>query len=266
MRISKGGIMLRQRDRFERSDVPKPGAFRNTIAAAVLALCAVACLLLWNVCWRKANQMNNLNNGELYDALYDQLSPTEPSAGRVWSDATFSNVQIFIVDDVNAEHPQLLGEQIFVRNTDTNECTIVDLPVNMKVWLSEGVSSLPVQFEEGGAVQALPPLTNATNVHVSHVIVATDRIWDQLARFKGPTIRALFSRQTNDFGTIASDFSTGELIKFGEMLQEIGFENINHMDAPYWDDVLADGTEVSVVDWQELPTQLGIFEWPPTEE
>ncbi|MDO5120225.1 MAG: hypothetical protein Q4D48_09075 [Coriobacteriales bacterium] len=257
--------MLRQRDRFERSDVPTPSAFRNTIAAAILALCAVACLLLWNVCWRKANQMNNLNSDELFDALYDQLSPTEPSAGRKWSDASFSNVQLFIVDDVNAEKPQLLGAQIFVRNTDTNECTIVNLPLNAKVWLSEGVSSLPVQFEQGGAAQALPPLTNATNVHVSHVIVATDRIWDQLARFKGPSAKALFTSQTNDFATIASDYSTGQLIKFGEMLQEIGFDNINHIDAPYWDDTLADGTAVSVIDWQELPTQLGIFEWPPAE-
>jgi hypothetical protein len=253
--------MLMQRERFERSDVPKPSAMRNIMAAVILVVCGVLCLVLWNVCWHKANQMNGLNDGELYDALYDQLSPTEPSAGRKWTDSNFSNVQLFIVDDVNAEHPQLQAVQIFVRNTDTNEATIVNVPVNAKVWLSDGVSSLPVQFEQGGAAQALPPLTNATNVHVSHVIVATDRIWDQLVTFEGPTIKALLSNQTNEFATIASDYGTGKLIAFGNLVRDIGLENINHIDAPYWNDTLADGTEVSVVDWQELPTQLGIFEW-----
>lgn len=254
--------MPMQRERFERIDVPKPSAMRNIIAAITLVICGVICLVLWNVCWHKANQMNGLNSSELYDALYDQLSPTEPSGGRVWSDANFSNVQLFIVDDIHAEHPQLQDVQIFVRNTDTNAATIVHVPVNAKVWLTDGLSSLPVQFEEGGAAQALPPLTNATNVHVSHVIVATDRIWDQLMTFEGPTIKALLSSQTNDFATISSDFTTGKLIEFGKLVQGIGLENITHIDAPYWDETLADGTAVCVVDWQELPTQLGIFEWP----
>jgi hypothetical protein len=94
------------------------------------------------------------------------------------------------------------------------------------------------------------------------VIVATDRIWDQLMTFEGPTIKALLSSQTNDFATISSDFTTGKLIEFGKLVQGIGLENITHIDAPYWDETLADGTAVCVVDWQELPTQLGIFEWP----
>ena len=254
--------MPMQRERFERIDVPKPSAMRNVFAAITLVVCGVICLVLWNVCWHKANQMNGLNSSELYDALYDQLSPTEPSGGRVWSDANFSNVQLFIVDDIHAEHPQLQDVQIFVRNTDTNAATIVHVPVNAKVWLTDGLSSLPVQFEEGGAAQALPPLTNATNVHVSHVIVATDRIWDQLMTFEGPTLKALLSSQTNDFATISSDFSTGKLIEFGKLVQGIGLENIAHVDAQEWDEPLADGTAVCVVDWQELPTQLGIFEWP----
>jgi len=254
--------LMRQRERFERIDVPTPSAFRNMVAAGVLVGVLLSCLLLWSLLWRKANQMNWLNDDTLYDALYDQLSPTEPNGGRVWSDSNFSNVQLFIVDDIHAENPQLQAVQIFVRNVDTNEMTIVDVPVNAKVWLSEGVSYLPAQFELGGAAVALPPLTNATNVHVSHVIVATDRIWDQLSSFEGPTTKALLSSQTRDFYTINSDFSTGELIKFGEMIQEVGVENIAHIEAPYWEDTLADGTEVSVVDWQELPTVLGIFTYP----
>lgn len=257
--------MFGRRERFERVDVPTPSPLRNMIAIGVIAVCAIVCFVLWRVSWHKANQMNGLNDSALYEALYDQLSPTEPTGGREWSDKDFTNCQFFIVDDVHAEKPQLLGLQILVRNLTDGTATIVDVPVNAKVWLTEGVSYVPAQFDEGGAAQALPPLTNATNVHVSHVIVATDKIWDQLASFEGPTLKALFSKQTDDFATISSDYTTGELVKLGETLQEIGFENIQHIEAPYWTDTLADGTEVTVVDWQELPTVVGIFEYPQEE-
>lgn len=232
------------------------------MAVVTLAIVGLVLIITLSISWHKANQLNRLNDSDLYKSLYAQLSPTEPTDGRIWSPDDFSNVQLFIVDDVTKEQPELQAVQIFVYDEDTNTASIVDVPLNTKVWLSEGVSYLPAQFEAGGAAQALPPLTNATNVHVSHVIVATDRIWDQLNSFEGPAIKALFTKQTNDFATISSDFDSAELIEFAERVQEIGLDNIYHVEAACWGDVLADGTEVSVVDWQELPTQVGIFTWP----
>lgn len=252
--------MLRQRERFERIDVPTPSAFRNMVSLIVIGVVAVATIILCSVCWRKANQMNYLNNDALYDALYDQADVTGPTDARKWSDNDHSNVLFLIVDDIHAETPQLLGAQILVRDVDANTAIIGNLPINTKLVANESTTYLERLFTEQGPAAALAPLTDAANVHVSHVIVATDRIWSQLATFEGPTIHALLSKQTNDFDTISSDFSTGELVKFAEMMQEIGIDNIAQVDAPCSVENLEDGSEVSIIDRQEMPTLLGVFE------
>ncbi len=254
--------MFRKRERFERCDVPKPGPLRNVFAVVVLIVCLVSFGILCSKSWYKANQLNGLNSEELDDALYEQVDPTEPTGGRVWSDDDFSNVQIFLVDDINAEQPELKAAQIFVYDSTAEKATIVDLPINMKVWLKDSTSTLPIQFAEGGAEQALPFVTSADNVHVSHVIVASESFWDQVSSFKGSAFSAMFSDQTDDFATMTSDFDLADLLEFSERVQKIGYENIEHLNPPTWPETMPDGSEVSVVDWQELPTQLGIFVYP----
>ena len=63
--------MFRQRERFERIDVPTPSALRNMVSLIVIGVVAVATLIICARCWHKANQMNYLNDNALYDALYD---------------------------------------------------------------------------------------------------------------------------------------------------------------------------------------------------
>ena len=251
--------MFRQRERFERIDVPTPSAFRNMVSLGVIAVVAVVTLIVVARCWHKANQMNDLNNEALYDALYDQADVTGPTGGRQWSENDHSNVLFFIVDDIHADAPQIKAAQILVRDTDENTAIIANLPINTKFTANESTTFLERYFGESGAAASLAPFTDAANVHVSHVIVATDRIWTQLGSFEGPTLKALLSSQTNEFATISSDFSTGELVKFAEMLQGIGIENIPQIDAPYSTENLEDGSEVAVIDRQELPVQLNIF-------
>lgn len=254
--------MLGHRERFERPDVPTPSAFRNMVSLGVIAVVAIVCLVLFRTFWHKANQMNYLNDKELYEALYDQADVTGPSDGRQWSDDSFSNCLVLIVDDIHAEQPELKGAQIIVRNTTQGTAAWTQLPLNTKLSANESTTFLSRLFSEAGAAAVLPPLTDAANVHVSHVIVASERIWDQLKTFEGPGIKALFTDQTNDFYTISSDMSTSDLVKFAESLQAIGFENIGEVGCPNWGDKLEDGSEVAVIDRQELPVAFGIFYWP----
>ncbi|MBQ9007131.1 MAG: hypothetical protein IJ092_12295 [Atopobiaceae bacterium] len=254
--------MFRERERFERIDVPTPSAFRNMVSLIVIGVVALVTIIVCARCWHKANQMNYLNNEALYDALYDQKDVSGPTGGRVWTDHDHSNVLFFIVDDIHAETPQVKAAQILVRDVDDNTAIIANLPINTKLVANESNTYLERYFSEQGAAACLAPFTDAANVHVSHVIVATERIWSQLGTFEGPTLKALLSKQTNDFATISSDFSTGELVKFAEMLQEIGIESIPQIDAPCYTENLEDGTEVAIIDRQELPTQLKIFAYP----
>ena len=254
--------MFRQRERFERIDVPTPSAFRNMVSLIVIGVVALVTAIVCLRCWHKANQMNYLNNDALYDALYDQADVTGPTGDRFWTEHDHSNVLFFIVDDIHAETPQVKAAQILVRDVEDNTAIVANIPINTKLVVNESNTYLERCFAEQGAAACLAPFTDAANVHVSHVIVATDRIWSQLGTFEGPTIKALLSKQTNDFDTISSDFSTGELVSFAEMLQGIGIENIPQIDAPYSTENLEDGTEVAIIDRQELPVQLKIFAYP----
>ena len=258
-------MLFKERERFERTDVPTPSALRNMVSAGVLVLSVIFCLVLWRSLWNKANQMNYLNDDGLYDALYEQYEVSGPSGDLVWSDDSFSNCLLLVVDDIHAENPELTGAQIIVRNMDAGTAAVATLPVNTRLKTEEMTISASALFASEGATQVLPLLTDAANVHVSHVIVASSKIWDQLASFEGPTIRALLSRQTNDFYTISSDFSTGDLVEFAEWLQAAGIENFAQVEAEYSTETLEDGTEVAVIDRQALPAALGIFVAPEPE-
>lgn len=258
--------MFRKRERFERSDVPGPNPLRPVISIIVIAVAFFSCYVLWTSLWHKANQMNALNDGDLDDALYDQLSTHDPTEGWIRSDDDFSNVVIFTVDDINAEVPHLLKAQLLVRDMTATTATVVNLPINTKMLADESNVMLEAYYEYAGPGKSIAPLTDAANVHVSHVIIATDKLFEQLERLEGPTLHALMSSSTNDLATIASDYRTGELVALADYLRTVGFENIKTIDAPYSEDTFGDGTPVAVIDRQQLCRDLGIFVSPFEDE
>lgn len=263
--------MPRQRERFERTDVPRNNPARPYIAIAVIIVVAIATFIMTTSFWRKANQLNGLNDGELNSALYEQGYTNDPTEGVERSDDDFSNVAVFIVDDIHAEAPQLRSAQILVRNMDNPRATIASLPLNTKLFVSDSRAVLQQLFGEAGAVGALAPFTEAANIHVSHVIVGTERLWEQLENLKDPLIVTLLSSATNELETINTDYHTSELLELAAWLRDLGFENIARIDAPFNEETFEDGTPVANIDSQRLCIDVGTFievapPPPPVEE
>lgn len=251
---------LREREQFERVDVPEPSALRTTVSIAVLVVTAIVCLILLRVSWHKANQMNGLNDGDLYSALYDQGDVEPPSPGRAWSQDDFNNCLVLTVDDVHAEAPEIRGAYIVARNMTQKTATIVDLPLNTRVLADDSTTYLPAIFAAKGAVGTLAPLTDTVNIHVSHVIVANEQVWASLQRLSGPTAKTLLSSQTNILDTMQTDMATGELVAFAEWLQAVGnVEELPHHEPLSYDETLPDGTAIKNIDRQQLPLDLGIY-------
>ena len=258
--------MLRKRERFERSDVPRPNPLRPVISLVVIAVTFIILAIFLMASWQKANQMNNHNDSYLDNALYEQLDTRGPTDGSVKSDDEFSNVLILTVDDVNAEDRTLQGAQLLVRNITQNTATLVNLPLNTRMLAGESNVMLSNYFDYAGAAASIAPLTDAANVHVSHVILATDKLMEQLKDLKGPLVLALLSSSTNDLATMASDYRTSEMIGLADYLRGVGFENIKTIDAPYAEETFEDGTVVAAIDRQQLCRDLGIFVSPVAEE
>ena len=153
------------------------------------------------------------------------------------------------------------------RIADTqNTATLVNLPLNTRMLAGESNVMLSNYFDYAGAAASIAPLTDAANVHVSHVILATDKLMEQLKDLKGPLVLALLSSSTNDLATMASDYRTSEMIGLADYLRGVGFENIKTIDAPYAEETFEDGTVVAAIDRQQLCRDLGIFVSPVAEE
>ena len=191
------------------------------------------------------------------DAWSEGDRPGESSAER--SDDEFSNTLFFIVDDVHAESPTLQAAYILVRDTTNPSAKLVSFPLNTKMLAGESNVTLQTHFDYAGPAACIVPLTTAANIHVSHAVAATDRIFDQLENLKGSTIPVLLSSATDELETIQSDYHTSELLGLANALREIGFENIVRLDAPYNEETFEDGTLVANIDHQKLCRDVGLF-------
>ena len=251
--------MFRERERFERTDVPRNNPQRKVIAVVVIVVVAIGMVVLCTSLWHKANQLNGLNDHTFTEALYEQDYTQEPSGNAERSDDEFSNTLFFIVDDVHAESPTLQAAYILVRDTTNPSAKLVSFPLNTKMLAGESNVTLQTHFDYAGPAACIVPLTTAANIHVSHAVAATDRIFDQLENLKGSTIPVLLSSATDELETIQSDYHTSELLGLANALREIGFENIVRLDAPYNEETFEDGTLVANIDHQKLCRDAGLF-------
>ena len=251
--------MLRKRERFERTDVPRNNPQRNVIAVIVIVLVAIATTAVTALCWHKANQLNGLNDLKLDDALYEQKYVEDPTGNAKWAEDEFSNVAVFIVDDIHAKSPQLQEAYILVRDTTNPSATLVNMPMNTKMLAGEANVTVKSHFDYAGAAACLAPFTAAANIHVSHVIVASNRLWEQLEKLEGPTSVTLLSSATDELATINTDYHTGELIKLADFLRQVGFSNIRRIDAAYNEENFEDGTVVAAIDKQRVCIDAGLF-------
>ena len=92
--------MPRKRERFERTDVPRYNPMRPYISIAVLVVIGIVLAIGLSKMWHKANQMNGLNDGDLDDALYEQLVSAWRSQGIHVATGRFrTEMQVALIND-----------------------------------------------------------------------------------------------------------------------------------------------------------------------
>lgn len=251
--------MLRKRERFERTDVPQNKKAGFMLAAVAGAFVLVGLLIGMRWSWVMAHRDTNLADRALKSGLSAQSDVAVPD-GFVLSQDEVSNVVVFTVDNPHAKQPQLQRVEILSLNATKSTGTLMNIPVETKINLETGDTTLAAQFAGAGASECIVPLSKAANVHISHAVVATESIWDDIALIKRGGMQGLIGRSTKVLESLKSDMSFGEMADLAEGMLKVGKDNLSRKDAPASDDKLEDGTQVKNLDAHQLTLDLGLLQ------
>lgn len=247
----------RKRERFERSDVPRPSTRRNIIALVVLVLVAGGLFFLVRTLWTQANRETSLGDAALGASVDAQSDVTSPE-GYVLSDDTFVNVLILTVDTVSAENPALVQAEILSLDASRGTGCLVDIPLDTRVSSGEAEMRLSELYGASGATACVVPLAQAANLRMSHVIIATDDVWDEFASYRGAGVTSLLSNGSELLYSITTDMGMGELGDVAELVQSIGFDNLSRIGAPTVEEDDGNGGTWERIDSLELGLALGL--------
>lgn len=252
-------MLLRKRERFERTDVPSYGPHSNAIAVGVLLAIAIFLVVLVGSLWKKANDAATLNDKRLTASLGSQADVRDPEEGYRVSDDRFMNLLVLTVDNASATSPTLHAAQLLSLNVTAGTGSLVSLPLNTKLAGDAGDTTLEALFAQVGPSALPAPLSAATNVSLGHVLVAPDGTAERLEGMKGRGVSAILGSAPSVLTTINTDMGTGQLLDLAELIQSIGVDNISRADAVASQEEDGSGGVRSVLDQTQLGVALGIL-------
>lgn len=240
--------MVRKRERYSRSDVPVASKKRSVIAVFVLVgIVALLGGIVWFL-WQRANDDSVLGDRELASSLAS-TSNVEPISGTTASEDTFTNILVFLVDDVSSEHPTLTGATLMCLNRSQNSATLVSLPLSMQV---EDDKTLADAFSEQGASACIGLTSQATNMSFEHVVVIDNQGWSQLEELSNAGGNDLVSKVSDLLGYMKTDMDSSDLLELAETVHSIDLSSAQRIDAP-----VTQQDSWTVVDATELGLEVG---------
>ena len=144
-------------------------------------------------------------------------------------------------------------------DASTHKGYLVTIPLDTKVSVNGSDTTLASCYDSQGAAGCLAPLSTATNVKVSHVVVATDAVWEKIASFKGSGLSAILGSSADILKTLETDMSMGDVTDTAELLQSIGVGNFSKQDAPGSEGDDGSGGTWFTVDATTLGVNVGLL-------
>ena len=240
-------MLFRKRERFERTDVPTPGPYTNVIGGVVLAVVAVALFLIVNKVADRVALETRLGDSDLSKQVSAQSSMSVTDENYSISKNSFTKVLFLTVAD--ADDPStpttitgarilvLEGESIEDENgtamTVTKE-SVVNVPLETKVGSGEVASTLSDYCATQGAAACVVPLNAASNIKFSHVVVASEDVFDQVMALAGTDASKFIDEDTALLKKLRTDMTAEELIALANSAATVSEENHQAFDAPLY--------------------------------
>lgn len=256
--------MARQRERFERTDVPRDNPHRNLIAGIVLVVVFVACGIVVSTAWKRAQAQSHLGDSSLSSSV--SRTPSVSDLGYTVSGDSFVGVLLLTTDNLDASATggaNLSSAELLVYDETTATGKLVSVPTDTKVSYNGQDTTLAELFNSSGAAACVSPLSTAANLPVTHVIVSTSAVWDEVRSLSGVGVNSLLSRATEFLSSIRTDMSSQDILDLAEKVQSAGTDGLAKVDAPMVDETTTDesGNAVStgyrVIDQASLGLAVG---------
>ena len=253
--------MARQRERFERTDVPRDNPHRNLIAVIVLVAVFVACGVVGTLAWRRAQAQSHLGDSSLSSSV--KRTSKVSDLGYTVSGDTVLLLTTDSLDASQAGGANLSSAELLVYDETAATGTLVSIPIDVKVTNDGQDTTLAELFHGSGAGACVAPLSSATNLPVTHVIVSTNAVWDEIRSLAGSGVNTLIGRATEFLSSIRTDMSSQQLLDLAEKVQSAGTSGLSKVDAPMVEETTTDeggnsvSTGYSVIDQTSLGLAVG---------
>lgn len=260
--------LFRKRERFERSDVPRPSQYSTVIGIVVIVIVFAACALTFFAVKNRVELESNLGDSDLEDAVSEQSSSLASADGV---DCTLLLVASSL-DDTGAT---LVSARILALNAATSQATLINLPLEAQVSSGESMLTVAECFSSNGCAGTVAPLADSCGVKVSNVIVSTSDVLDEVAAVSGSDAATLVSSASGLIGSMKTSLDTEGLLSLAHSLDSMGVANIAGLDVslaaelaydeegnPYetGNQVVDSDTVVSAVSALATPTEEGVAE------
>ena len=222
--------MFREREPFERSDVPKAGPLRTILSLVALAAVIGGLYFLITTLWNQVQLEEHLSDSGLTNAVSGQKGPASIS-GYSASEDMFQSVLVLTASSLD-EGAGLEAAELLVIDVSTRTGTLVSVPTDLTVVTAEGYPTLAQLYQESGASACVSAMSNATNIQLSHAIVSTGDVWDQVADLGGVGVNWIVMRGSHLLEAMYTDMSSQDLTDLAELVQSIGVSNLTRVDCP----------------------------------
>ena len=225
-------LIVKNRERFERTDVPEPSPRRNLIGAIVAASALVVTAIVVFLAWNQANLESRMGDHALSDAVdtlaqYDEANPPK---GYAVSEDDISYTLLLTSDSLD-EGGTLSGVRILAANATQGTASLVNMPVDLALTVDDTPTTLAELFSSQGYAACVVPLGRAAGVAFDGVILATGDVIEEAAQLAGSGADNLVRTASGLLSKIRTNLDAAGLLALAERLAAVGTSNLVTSDA-----------------------------------
>lgn len=224
--------MFRKRERFERSDVPRETPYTNVIGVVVLVVVFVALAVTVMAIWNRVNLESRLGANDLSGSLSAQSKASAADGYTASSDELESTLFLTVTSAASdAGGTQLSDARVLTVNKTQGSAVLATIPVTAEVMSGETAMTLADLCAQAGADACVAPLSAASGVRFTHVVVATEDVLEKAAGIVGASKVNLVGEASDLLNLMRTDMDASDLLAFAETVSGIGLGNIQRTEA-----------------------------------
>lgn len=254
--------LFKQREKFDRSDVPHNTPYRNIIGLVVVVAVFALLGLTVRTIYNRVQLEARLGDRDLASAVQGQGSVTPPGG---YADATdaFERTLVLTVSE-DAEGAQTISKaQVVVLNLSQKTGAVAELPLDSAVGTDDSKSTISDLVAKDGASACVGPLSTATGIKFDGVVVQDEDTLDALAGLAGSDERGLYASAA--LPKLRTSMDATNLLDWADALAEVGVANLAPVEVQQYAETTTDAdgntveTGLKLIDSTTLRIQLGLL-------